>query len=262
MVKSIARKNYHHEAPAFNLDRENPAVRRFILFSVVFGLFVAGLPAADKENKDSPKAAATRKKLKEKISVEWDNVSLKDATDELNDMVKGLGIRLDTEHGVSNNLKIKYKADNKTVADILDGMFNKKGLGYVVVSKPGSAYDGTILIKQGKERGYAAGEEPEKTTAKKDKDDEEKPAREKDKGKDKAAAKDKGSEKPKTDTDTAEDDPEKIEKAAAQKLRFAKDLIKDGKIDKAKMRLEDLVAKYGKTKAADEARELLKDLNK
>ena len=35
-------------------------------------------------------------------------------------------------------------------------MFTKNGLGYIVVSGAKDAYNGSILIKQGKERGYPA----------------------------------------------------------------------------------------------------------
>jgi S1-C subfamily serine protease len=56
-------------------------------------------------------------------------------------------------------------------------------------------------------------------------------------------------------------DPAKQEKLAEQKLGFAKDLIKN-RPTVARERLEDLVKTYPKTKAAEEAKELLKTLKK
>jgi hypothetical protein len=51
------------------------------------------------------------------------------------------------------------------------------------------------------------------------------------------------------------------EKAAAQKLEFAKALIKDGKTDKAKDRLKELIQAYPGTKAAEEAEKMLASLS-
>ncbi len=45
---------------------------------------------------------------------------------------------------------------------------------------------------------------------------------------------------------------------AAIKLRFAKVLLSDGKLERARERLEEIVKKYPGTDAADEAKELLK----
>jgi hypothetical protein len=47
------------------------------------------------------------------------------------------------------------------------------------------------------------------------------------------------------------------EKAAAQKLVFVKSLLKDGKMEKGKERLKELIQAYPGTKAADEAGKLL-----
>ncbi|HEX4589188.1 MAG TPA: hypothetical protein VH120_04625, partial [Gemmataceae bacterium] len=50
------------------------------------------------------------------------------------------------------------------------------------------------------------------------------------------------------------------EKAAAQKHEFIKSLMKDGKIEKAKERLKELIVAYPGTKAADEAGNMLGSL--
>jgi autotransporter-associated beta strand protein len=41
-----------------------------------------------------------------------------------------------------------------TLAEVFDGMFKKNGLGYIVISGKNNGYDGSIQIKQGKERGF------------------------------------------------------------------------------------------------------------
>jgi autotransporter-associated beta strand protein len=113
-------------------------------------------PADDKGGgDDTPKAAATRKLLKTKITVVFKDTPLKDVIEEIKeDHVKGISIRLDTRGGVSQNQAINYKGTNVTLEDALDEMFRKNGLGYVVISGKNNAYDGSVLIKQGKERGY------------------------------------------------------------------------------------------------------------
>ena len=104
---------------------------------------------------DTPAAAKTRKLLKTKISVEFNNTRMADVKEELQTEVKGLKIMLDNKGGVSNNRTITYSAKDKTVEEILDEMLTKAGeLGYVVISKKGNAYDGVVFIKVGSERGY------------------------------------------------------------------------------------------------------------
>jgi FimV-like protein len=228
-------------------------VRRFVVFSSAFGLFAAALLALAQESKDTAKAAATRKKLEQKISVDYADESLSNVVEDLKEKVGGVGIRIDSKGGVSSNIKITYKGENKPLNEVLDGMFKKNGLGYYVISKNGDAYDGNLFIKQGSERGYEKGQEPDAAAPKakaKDKPNSEE-TRAKDKPKEKPAAK----EKPVDDADKAEQD-------AKRKLNFAKTFIDDGKTAKAKERLEEIVAKYPKTKAADEARALLKNLSK
>jgi len=56
-------------------------------------------------------------------------------------------------------------------------------------------------------------------------------------------------------------DAAKQEKAAEQLLQFAKDLVKN-RPEKARERLEEIIKNYPKTKAAEEAKELLKTIKK
>jgi colicin import membrane protein len=198
-------------------------------------------------------------------------------------------------------LTINYSADEKPVDAILDEMFSKNQLGYVIVSDSKDRRDGFIIIKKGKQRGYEAGEEEakdkaavkdKKDGAKPDKDGDNEPkkdkavkdkaakdkaakdkrAKDKDKGdkdddddkpaKDKASKdkKDKAS-KDKPMKDGGDEDVDKTELQASSKLKLAKMLQKDGLVKKAIVRFKDIVKDFPKTKAADEARAILKKLD-
>jgi hypothetical protein len=116
-------------------------------------LVLVGLTLAE----DTPKAAQTRKLLKQKVTVDYKDDRLQDVVDDLEEKVKGLKIRLDTKGGVSKNRKLTYKAKDKPVEQVLNEMFMKEELGYVIISQVQNAYDGGVLIKVGKERGDAQG---------------------------------------------------------------------------------------------------------
>ena len=112
------------------------------------------LAAADEE-KDSPKAAATRKLLKTKVSVDYKDTTLTDVIDDIKEQIKDktkktLSVLKDNKGGVSNNTKFTYKADDKPLEEVLDEMFKKNDMGYIVVTK--GAYDGALMIVKGKAR--------------------------------------------------------------------------------------------------------------
>jgi autotransporter-associated beta strand protein len=133
-------------------------VYRFLTSVALFALAVPAAPADDKRPDDTPAAAATRKLLKQKVSLSFKDARLADVVDELKEEVKGLRVRLDTRGGVSQNQTITYTGKDVPLEEALDKMFAKNGLGYVVISGKNNAYDGSILIKQGKERGYPLGD--------------------------------------------------------------------------------------------------------
>jgi len=142
-------------------------VRRFLLPGTVLAVLALPLLTAAKDApravaKDSPKAVAARKLLKTKVSVDYKETKLADVVDDLKDQVKGLRFRIDNKGGVSNNQTVTYKGDDVPLDEALDAMFKKNYLGYVVISNTRDAYDGTIMFKKGKERGYPAGQEPDK----------------------------------------------------------------------------------------------------
>jgi hypothetical protein len=136
-------------------------MRRLVVIVSLFAACLAGFVhlSAAEQDKDTPKAAATRKLLKTKVSVEYKDTILRDIVDDIKDQIKDktkktIGVRLDNKGGVSNNTKFTYKADDKPLDEVLDEMFKKNDLGYVVISQQGNAYDGTLLIVKGKARGY------------------------------------------------------------------------------------------------------------
>ena len=146
-------------------------MRRLLVLSSFAALLAApGLYAADKGDDDTPAAAATRKLLQTKITVDYNATSLRDVVDDLKDQVKGLKVIIDTKGGVSGNQTITFSAKDITLADALDKMFAKNGLGYIVISQKGNAYDGLVQIKQGKERGFPLTDEPKDKDKDKPKD--------------------------------------------------------------------------------------------
>ncbi len=132
-------------------------MNRLLVAASVLVFCVSPLWAADA---DTPAAAKTRALLKKKISVDFKDTRLGDVVEELKEMVPGLKFRIDSKGGVSQNQTVTCKMKDATVAEILAKMFEKNGLGYIVISKKANAYDGLVFIKQGKERGYPPGEEP------------------------------------------------------------------------------------------------------
>src|SRR5438128_444853 len=96
------------------LPPEDPTMRRFVVLSAVFVLCSAGAQAADKETPDTPKAAATRKKLQTKVTVKYKDTVWNEVKDDLKSQVpNGIGIREDTKGGVTLNSKFTYSAKDK-----------------------------------------------------------------------------------------------------------------------------------------------------
>ena len=126
-------------------------MRRLLAFTLfaIASVCAANLYAADD---DTPQAAATRKKLEKKVTFTFKEESLVDVLEEIKEAT-GVTFIIDTKGGVSRNQKMNLNVKDVTLAEALDKMFEKNGLGYIVVSGAKDAYNGSILIKQGKERG-------------------------------------------------------------------------------------------------------------
>ncbi|MFN4260217.1 MAG: tetratricopeptide repeat protein [Gemmataceae bacterium] len=222
-------------------------MRRLVITATLVAFCGLGFVVADAP-KDTPAAAATRKKLKVKLSVDYKETRLADIVMDLKEKIEdvtgmNISFHLDNPGGVSNNQTITFAAQNMPVEEILNEMFEKAALGYIVASgkfKNSDRYDGWVIITKGKERGYPEGQEPSTPVVK------EQPK-----------------EEPK-DTPKVEDpaDADKDEAAATATLKTARKLIDFGLADKAKPRLEEILKKYPKTKAAEEAKTLLDKLNK
>jgi hypothetical protein len=129
-------------------------MRRLLALAAALLGLVGTVADAQPKDTDTPAAAATRKLLEKKVTCDYKDTRLEDVVDDLKEQVKGLKMQLDAKGGVSRNQAITFKAKDVTLAEALDRMFQKNGLGYLVLSKKGDALDGAIWIKQGKERGY------------------------------------------------------------------------------------------------------------
>src|SRR5262249_22150682 len=150
------------QLPASNPGLSRPGGGHPMKRLLVFAAALTALAGPARAAEDTPKAAETRKKLKQKVTVDYKNELLRNIVDDLKEQVKGLSIRIDVAGGVSQNRKITYKAKDKPLEEVLDEMFKKEELGYIVISKDKDAYDGSILIRAGQERGYPKGEDPTK----------------------------------------------------------------------------------------------------
>jgi len=252
-------------------------VRRFLVTAGLLLVIGSACWAAGKASKDSPAAAKTRKKLKQKISVDFNDTRLQDVADTLKkEFDNKLSIKLDTTGGVSKNITITYSAKNKPLETILDEMFKKVQLGYVVISAPKASdprnrLDGWIMIRKGTQRGYEAGHETGEEKPAEEKDDDDKPKDKDKKAKDKKSkdkkTKDKKTKDKKKDgddngKDKQQAEPDKEEQQAASKLRLAQMFERDGLKKQAKKRYEDIVKQFPNTKAAEEAKKRLKNLEK
>jgi hypothetical protein len=247
---------------AFLNPPEEPTMGRFLTLGAVFVVCAAAVRADD-----TPAQAKTRDKLKQKISVEFKETQLKDVVEELKDKVEGLTFLLDQKGGVSGNKKFTYKAADKPLEGVLDEMFKKENLGYYVIGKEEKAYEGSIRIKVGNERGSLQGQDIAKKPDDKKPDDkkpDDKKTDDKKKPEDKKAddkkPDDKKADPPKTTTDDTSDD--RAERAAAAKLRAAKKLVENNMKDRAIEVCDEIIKAYPNTKTAEEAKKLADKLDK
>lgn len=126
-------------------------IRLLLSMTCVFLLLSS---AAAQAKKESPIVEKTRKKLDNKVTVNFTDEPLKNVITELKEKAE-VSFRLDNKGGVSGNMSFTYKAEDKPLKDVLDEMFNGKGLGYVIHRKQNNSdrYEGYIDIVQGNQRG-------------------------------------------------------------------------------------------------------------
>jgi len=141
-------------------------VRRLIVLSIALmsvGSLSLGLRAADKPD-DTPAAAKTRTLLQSKVSCDYKDTPTRDMLDDLESQVPGLKFKTATDGTIKLNHNFTFTTTNKdtkkdepiTVVDALDKMFGPIDWGYIVISQKGNAYDGVVMVRGGKERGYPA----------------------------------------------------------------------------------------------------------
>jgi hypothetical protein len=134
-------------------------VRRLFALSAALLALIglsAGLRAADKGDDDTPAAKKTRELLQTKVNCDYKDTPTRDVLDDLEDQVKGLKFKTAADGTIKHNHNFTFSAKDITVADALDKMFGPIDWGYVVTSQKGNAYDGVVMVRGGKERGYPA----------------------------------------------------------------------------------------------------------
>ena len=114
---------------------------------------------------ESTAAKTTRKKLQQKITVEFKEERTADVIKAVFDeMDKAPRFKIDNGSGISNNTKLTYKAKDKAVEQVLNDISDKLDCGWYVVSNAANnKVDGSVVVRKsskGKERGYEAGKEP------------------------------------------------------------------------------------------------------
>jgi hypothetical protein len=128
-------------------------MRRLVPAALLLVFVVASSQAAPGDE-DTPKAAKARQLLKTKVSFDWKDTSFGDIIGDIKDQVKGVAIIPDTKGGVNLNKQMTYKCTDIPFEEALEGLIAKNGWGFYVKSQKGDAYDGAIIIRQSKERGY------------------------------------------------------------------------------------------------------------
>jgi hypothetical protein len=85
---------------------------------------------------------------------------LTDVLADLKKQVKELRWTLDKATGSLEDLTVSYQAKEQRLGMVLDHLFDRMGLGFVIVSEQGSPDDGHLLIRPGTERGEPRGGRP------------------------------------------------------------------------------------------------------
>lgn len=116
---------------------------RLLVVAILPVLFVAQ-PATD-----TPEAAAMRKLLATRLAnVDIAEQRLEDALDHLKNVVKTFDYKLDSQGGVSRNVKVSYRGKDRTLSETLDGLLKPVGLETTIISGKNDADNGRLLIKR------------------------------------------------------------------------------------------------------------------
>jgi hypothetical protein len=141
---------------------------RLLMIAVAVALSFSWVQSATAQ--ESKAAMTTRKKLQQKVTLDFKDVGTKDVFDDIKrEMDKPCNFKIDNKTGVSNNTKLTYKCKDTTVEKVLNDLSDKYDFGWVVISNEGNnKVDGWVIIRKsdkGKERGYEAGKEPKGKTS-------------------------------------------------------------------------------------------------
>jgi hypothetical protein len=139
---------------------------RGIAAAAACAVFLGLVGTASAQDELTPSAKATWKKLAQKISVDFQDIRMADAFEDIKrEFNNRLGVRIDNVSGVSNNSKVTFKAEDQTLKKILDDFCTKYEIGYIVYSKAGERTDGFLIIRKTTERGYEKGKEPKEKSS-------------------------------------------------------------------------------------------------
>ncbi len=110
--------------------------------------------------RSSRAAEQTFQRLGHKVTIDAHEEHLADVLKQLEGQVRGLKLWLNPEGRVSGDLPVTYRADKRPLHAVLDQLFERYRLGYVVVSQAGSERDGWVEVRAGHERGFPDGGRP------------------------------------------------------------------------------------------------------
>ncbi len=126
-------------------------------FVFTLSVLAIGLMSVWAQDKDTEKAAATKKALESKISVDYKDTLLQDVLVDLAEKTKAASkqdvqFKRDPTGGATQNQKINYAAKDKTVKAVLDEFTKEAGLSWSVISGKyksfGTKYDGAVFINK------------------------------------------------------------------------------------------------------------------
>jgi putative peptide zinc metalloprotease protein len=103
-------------------------------------------------------AVKTIRRLREdKVTLHVQNQPLDELLNDLEKQAHGLHFQIDPASDLSPELRVSYAAEGQVLANALDQLFSKIGVGYIVVSDANRKENGSILVRPGRERVFPEG---------------------------------------------------------------------------------------------------------
>jgi putative peptide zinc metalloprotease protein len=109
---------------------------------------------------NSPASNRTRYLLQRGVTVHYEKTRLADVFADLRKQIPELHFKGDAAAGADDDLLVTYHAEKQSLANVLELMLERYGLGYVVVTERGKPEDGWLLVRSGQEHGYPEGPRP------------------------------------------------------------------------------------------------------